>query len=493
MGFFFARSATGPARRHAAVDRVEAVIACDLSGRILHVNDVFLALTGWSREDLVGRDQSMLLDAADVGSDAERALWDALRRGESRTTDLRRRGPGGRLHFLDARCVPLTGRDGRPSEVVFFATDATERRRQEAEREAVIAAIGRSQATITFALDGTILDANDNFLHTMGYDRAEVVGRKHEIFVDPAYRASPEYAAFWHALRGGDYHSGRFRRIAKGGREVFIQGTYNPILDAAGKPVKVMKFAADVTDQVRLLDDLRRLIDRNFGDIDRAVDRSTGEAGHAAARARETEGDVQTMAAASEELANSVAEIAGSMAKSRGATDAAFTEVTNAAALTRRLAEAAVSMSGIVGLIQNIAGQINLLALNATIESARAGEAGRGFAVVAQEVKNLANQAARATDQIGGEITGVQSISEDVVGALATIQASVETMRGHVIATASAVEEQSAVTRDMSAGMQRTAASVAEISSRVASIAGAVGEVTTAVGATREAAKVLAR
>jgi methyl-accepting chemotaxis protein len=150
-------------------------------------------------------------------------------------------------------------------------------------------------------------------------------------------------------------------------------------------------------------------------------------------------------------------------------------------------------MSGIVGLIQNIASQINLLALNATIESARAGEAGRGFAVVAQEVKNLANQASRATDQIAGEIGNVQAVSAQVVGSLGTILASVETMRDYVVRTAAAVEEQSVVTQDMSANMQDAAGAVGAIAQNIGAISQAVGSVSQAVETTKGAARVLAR
>jgi methyl-accepting chemotaxis protein len=181
------------------------------------------------------------------------------------------------------------------------------------------------------------------------------------------------------------------------------------------------------------------------------------------------------------------------MSKSQAATDGAFAQVVSAGQATQRLTEAGVAMGGIVGMIQNIAGQINLLALNATIESARAGEAGKGFAVVANEVKNLANQAAKATGQITKEIEGVQSISGEVVVALDGIRGSIDNVREYVAATASAVEEQSAVTRDMSSNMQTASSAVDTITNNISSIAAAVTQAEAAISKTKEAAQVLAR
>jgi methyl-accepting chemotaxis protein len=209
---------------------------------------------------------------------------------------------------------------------------------------------------------------------------------------------------------------------------------------------KVVKFATDITAQMELLANLKTLIDHNFGEIDGAVDRSTSEARAASMAADETSSNVQMVAASAEELAASIGEISQSMTKSRTATDNAFERAVAAGQCTEKLTTAAQAMNGIVGLIQNIAGQINLLALNATIEAARAGDAGKGFAVVASEVKNLANQAARATDQISKEIDGIQSTSDEVVTALDSIRDAIGDVRDYVTVTASAVEEQSSVT-----------------------------------------------
>jgi len=304
----------------------------------------------------------------------------------------------------------------------------------EAEVSGQLAAISRSQAVIEFDLDGTIRTANENFLATVGYVLPEIAGRHHSMFVDPAERDSAAYREFWAKLRRGEYHAGEYRRIAKGGREVWIQATYNPILDAAGRPFKVVKYAIDVTAQV--LDRIRNAHVRS---------------------------QLESVAAGSQELNASVRDIATSMARSRETTSATFDLVMAANAATEKLAEAGASMGGIIDMINTITGQINLLALNATIESARAGEAGRGFAVVASEVKNLAGQAGSATETIRREIEVMREISGDVVGSLEAIRQSMQQVLDYVTATATAVERQSEVAGQISETMQRAAAEASRI------------------------------
>jgi methyl-accepting chemotaxis protein len=248
------------------------------------------------------------------------------------------------------------------------------------------------------------------------------------MFVDQAEVNGAAYPEFWAALNRGEFQAGEFKRIGKGNREVWIQASYNPILDLNGKPFKVVKYASDITKQV-----LVRMGNERVRSM------------------------MDSVAAGSEELNASVREISEAMMKSRATAMSAVDQVSSADAQASRLSDASRAMSGIVELIGNITGQINLLALNATIESARAGEAGRGFAVVASEVKNLANQAKQATDKIGSEIESLNGISSDVVTALASIKKAIENVSEYVTSTAAAVEEQSTVTNEMSSSMQRAA------------------------------------
>ncbi|KQT83352.1 PAS domain-containing methyl-accepting chemotaxis protein [Methylobacterium sp. Leaf466] len=477
----------------AALSQSNGIIEFDLDGVIITANERFLEVVGYDLSEIQGRHHRLFVEADEQAGPAYADFWQTLRSGRYQAAQYRRLGKGGREVWIEASYNPVLDRSGRPFKVVKIATDVTARKLMDADRQGQIEAIGKSQAVIAFDLDGTILDANANFLSTLGFDLSEIVGRHHGIFVEPEVRAGAAYGEFWAALRRGVYQAGQFKRIAKDGRAVWIEASYNPILDASGRPYKIVKFASDVTAQVTMLMKLQALLERNFGEIDGALAVSDRESAAAAQAAGSTSTNVQTMAAAAEELAASVCEISQSMSKSRHATDDAQNQVKAAGAFTHRLTEAATAMGGIVGLIQTIAGQINLLALNATIESARAGEAGRGFAVVAQEVKNLANQAATATQRISTEIDSVQAISRQVAGSLDRIGGSVETMRDHVIATAAAVEEQSVVTQDMSSNMQVAAEAVTAIARNLHGITGSVGSVSQAVATTKDAVRVLAR
>jgi methyl-accepting chemotaxis protein len=317
---------------------------------------------------------------------------------------------------------------------VKFATDVTQQKLRTADLAGQIAAIGKSQAVIEFNMDGSILTANENFLNTLGYSLGEIQGKRHSMFVEASERDGAAYREFWANLNAGLYQAGEFKRIGRGGKEIWIQASYNPILDLNGKPFKVVKYATDTTAQV---------IARKKSDSVRGM--------------------METVAAGAEELNASVREISETMSKSRQTASEAVGRVDAADQQAQRLSAASEAMGGIVELIGNITGQINLLALNATIESARAGEAGRGFAVVASEVKNLANQAKQATDKIGQEIGNLNGISADVVSALTAIKQSIQEVSEYVTSTAAAVEEQSTVTSEMSTSMQRAAAEAAGI------------------------------
>ena len=417
-----------------AIGKSQAVIEFTLDGTILSANANFLAAMGYALEEIRGKHHSLFVEPATRDSAAYREFWAALNRGEYQAGEFKRIGKGAKEVWIQASYNPILDMNGKPFKIVKFATDVTAQKLKSADIAGQLQAIGKSQAVIEFTLDGAIKTANEGFLATMGYALAEVQGKHHSLFVEPATRDSAAYREFWAALNRGEYQAGEFKRIGKGGKEVWIQASYNPILDLNGKPFKVVKFATDVTPQV-----MRRLKSEAVSSM------------------------MEMVAAGAEELNGSVREISHSMVKSKEAADDAFERTIAADHATERLSEVAQSMNGILTLIGSITSQINLLALNATIEAARAGEAGRGFAVVATEVKNLAAQAKSATDEIAVEITGMKDVSGKVVDGLRAIKESIDRVRDHVTATASAIEEQSTVTDEMSANMQRAAAEASSV------------------------------
>jgi methyl-accepting chemotaxis protein len=418
----------------AAIGRAQAEIAFNLDGTIITANENFLRTLGYSLGEIQGKHHSMFVEPATRDSAAYREFWASLNRGEYQSAEYKRIGKGGKEVWILASYNPILDEKGKPFKVVKFATDVSEQKLRTADLAGQIAAIGKSQAVIEFNMDGSIITANENFLNAVGYSLGEIKGKQHSMFVDPSDSDGAAYREFWANLNAGKYQAGEFKRIGKGGREIWIQASYNPILDLNGKPFKVVKYATDTTAQV--------------------IARKKSES---------VRGMMESVAAGAEELNASVREISETMTKSRQTASEAVVRVDAADQQAQRLSAASESMGGIVELIGNITGQINLLALNATIESARAGEAGRGFAVVASEVKNLANQAKQATDKIGQEIGNLNGISADVVSALTAIKQSIQEVSEYVTSTAAAVEEQSTVTSEMSSSMQRAAAEAAGI------------------------------
>lgn len=422
----------------AAISKSQAVIEFKLDGTIITANENFLNTLGYTLDQVVGKHHRMFCEEAFTKSNEYKEFWARLNRGEFSAGEYKRIGNGGKEVWIQASYNPIMDMNGKPFKVVKYATDITETKLKNADFSGQIDAIGKAQAVIEFNLDGTIINANSNFLGALGYNLDEIKGRHHRMFVEPSEAASAEYQAFWDRLRRGEYDARVYKRIGKGGKVIWIQASYNPIFDASGKPFKVVKYATEVT----------RIIE-------------TGEI------AEETSSNVQSVAAAIEEMAASVGEISKNMSLSKEAVNGIMAATTQSSAAADQLMSSMKSMESVVTLINNIASQVNLLALNATIEAARAGDAGRGFAVVAAEVKNLANQTTKATEDIAREIQGVQSVSSSVAETVRNITASAESVSQYVTGVAGAVEEQSSVTKEISSNTQRMARSVEDITTRI--------------------------
>lgn len=431
----------------AAINKSQAVIEFEMDGTIIDANANFLSAMGYSLDEVKGKKHSMFVEPAFANSAEYAKLWETLRSGQFLSAEYKRIGKGGKEVWIQASYNPINDMNGKPFKVVKFATDITASKLQFADFSGQIEAIGKSQAIIEFDMDGTIRTANNNFLAAMGYTLGEVKGKHHSMFVESSYAHSSDYAEFWKALGRGEFSSSEYLRIGKGGREVWIQASYNPILDMNGTPFKVVKFATDITDQMNARLESQVLTSESLE-------------------------NVNSVAGAATELQASVQEISESMQRSQQAVNDIVDRTKEASDLTEKFQASALEMENVVHMIRDIAEQVNLLALNATIEAARAGDAGKGFAVVANEVKNLATQTSNATDEIRNEIKSLQEASDQVVDSTSGIAKASDLVREYISTVASSVEEQSAVTSEVSSNMNNISAQISQLDECVRRISG---------------------
>jgi methyl-accepting chemotaxis protein len=666
----------------AAIGKAQAVIEFNLEGNVLTANENFLHSMGYTLEEIRNRHHSMFVDEEYRRSAQYKEFWAGLNRGEYQAGEYKRIGKGGREVWLQASYNPILDMNGKPFKVVKFATDVTAQKLRNADFEGQMAAARKAQAVIEFTLDGKILDANENFLNAVGYTLDEITGRHHSMFVDEEYRRSAQYKEFWAALNRGEHQSDEYKRIGKGGREVWLQASYNPIFDLNGKPFKVVKFATDISaakcafhsmashidrigrgdippkltdtcggdfvaltasinncidglgglveanevlqrmavndytqkvqgnysgvfaevgkavnltgdrvrsmvdavkqvaqgslerlqefkqvgkrseqDEVvpaliRLMENLESLIKDTEMLIKAAVDGKLGTRADAgrhpgefrkiveginrtlevvveplkvtaenatalassseeltavsqqmAGNAEETATQANVVSAASEQVSANVASVASAAEQMQ----ASIREISKNANESARVAKNAVSVAqstnvtvkklgessqeigNVIKVITTIAQQTNLLALNATIEAARAGEAGKGFAVVANEVKELAKQTAKATEDISQRIEAIQGDTRGAVGAIEEISNIINQVNDISNSIASAVEEQTATTNEIGRSVAEAAQGVGNIAKNIGGVAVAAKNTTQGASDTQKASQELSR
>ncbi len=487
----------------AAIARSQAVIEFNLDGTVITANDNFLKVMGYRLEEIQGRHHRMFVEPAEAASQEYRQFWSDLNAGEFRAAEYKRLAKGGGEVWILATYNPIKDASGRPFKIVKYATDVTAAKLRNADYEGQLQAISKAQAVIEFSLDGTVITANENFLKVLGYRLDEIQGRHHRMFVEPAYGASAEYREFWAELNAGHYVAAQFKRIGKGGREVWIQASYNPIFGLNGKPAKVVKYATDITANKEIEFGIERMaatlaaaaeeLTANSQTMSATAEETSVQAQVVSAASEQVSHNVQTVATATEEMTASIREIA------KNATDAArvATQAVKVADATNttieKLGESSVAIGKVIKVITTIAQQTNLLALNATIEAARAGEAGKGFAVVANEVKELAKETARATEDIGGKIEAIQGDTNGAVSAIREISTIINQINDLQSTIASAVEEQTATTNEIGRNVSEAAKGSAEISQNITGVALAARSTTEGTQSTLKAADALTR
>ncbi len=494
-------------RTLSAVSKSQAVIEFDLQGKVLTANENFCRALGYELKEIVGNHHRMFCDPSYVTTPAYQDFWARLGRGEYDAGTYKRHAKGNREIWIQASYNPVF-RNGKPVKVVKFAVDVTEAKKKAIDDAGKLEALSRSQAVIEFLPTGEILTANENFCSAMGYALGELVGKHHSIFCDPSYARTEEYKRFWQRLAQGEFIANEFVRYGKGGKEIWIQAAYNPIVDADGKVYKVVKFATDVTSRMSAISeiagalrslsegDLTKTLQRSFvpsmeqlrhdfnatieklsetlttvGHNASAIAAGSRELGHSAeAFSRRTEqqaASVEETAAALEEITTTVAdssqraEEAGRLvAETKRGAEESGTVVRNAVAAMDQIEKSSREITNIIGVIDDIAFQTNLLALNAGVEAARAGEAGKGFAVVAQEVRELAQRSASAAKEIKALITTSSQHVKNGVGlvgqtgrALEHIVTQVADINTNVAAIVKASKEQTIGLREINSAI----------------------------------------
>ncbi len=530
----------------AAINRSQAVVEFDLEGTVLNANDNFLKALGYKLEEIRGKHHSIFVDPAYARSDDYRAFWARLREGTFDAGEYLRFGKGGKEVWIQATYNPILDRAGKPFKVVKYATDITGQKLSAADLAGQLAAIDKAQAVIEFGLDGTIVSANQNFLDALGYRLDEVKGKHHRIFVDAEYAASPEYRQFWSDLSHGHFNAGEYLRIGKNRKEVWIQATYNPILDANGRPFKVVKYATDITAQKkaqreteRMVVEMQRVIEAlaegdltlkldgafegsfavlqsqmnktidTLRDMVYRMDQAAGAISGAANDISEGNSNLskrtQDQSSALEETASSLEEMTATVKQNA----ANATQANQLASGARDLAEkggqvvgSAVTAMGaitdsskkvadIIGVIEQIAFQTNMLALNAAVEAARAGDQGRGFAVVAAEVRNLAQRSASAAKEIKSLIQDSQEKVEQGAKLVNRSGGTLQEIVASVKRVSDIVGEISAASGEQASGIDQINSAVTQMDKSTQQNAAMVEEAAAAAESMSEQARTL--
>ncbi|WP_429038226.1 methyl-accepting chemotaxis protein [Aeromonas veronii] len=374
-----------------AVHGSVATITFTPDGTVLAANDLFLNVVGFSAPEVIGQHHRIFCDKLYAQSSDYQQFWADLKQGRSRTGVFQRFNKRGEAIWLEATYFPVKLR-GVVTKVIKIAADITEHRLQLLSQQAVVTALDRSLAVIEFTPGGEVIAANGNFLHTMGYTLAQVQGKHHRIFCDDQfYRDQPH---FWDELGRGQFKSGLFCRQNSHGSKVWLEATYNPILDDNRRVVKVIKFASDITERINKSDAVRE----------------AAMLAHDAAR----------------ETLNCAERGAGLLSSVVDTSSLIASQLTHSIGLINQLNEQSRSIEAIVSTISSIADQTNLLALNAAIEAARAGDQGRGFAVVADEVRQLAARTSLSTDEIAKVVQNNRELTAKVTSEMSDVASSAE-------------------------------------------------------------------
>lgn len=389
-----------------AIKHSVAVIEFTPAGDILDANELFLTIAGYSKSEVIGQHHSVMCPADYVTTMSYKTFWEDLRSGKPNKGSFERRNKRGEVLWLEATYFPISV-NNKVVKIMKIATDVTNEKLNSLAKEQTLDSLDKSQAIIEFTPDGHILNANKNFTDTVNYELSEIQGKHHRIFCeDLFYNENPN---FWNDLQQGQFKGGQFLRKDKNGTPIWLEATYNPVLDINGKVVKVIKFARNITEHIEKESAVR----------------------DASNMANNTSLDTVKITEHAAQLLNYSVELSNQVSEKSHATNAQID----------KLSEQAESIQAIVLTIKSIADQTNLLALNAAIEAARAGEQGRGFAVVADEVRQLASRTSQSTSEIETVVLNNKTITEGVQDSMISVSGDVEKGRVQLSEIAEVMEE----------------------------------------------------
>lgn len=451
------------------------VSEANLRGDITAINNKYMEISQYSKEELIGQPHSITRHP-DMPKAVFKEMWATIGRGKMFRGIVKNRKKDGTPYYVDAVIAPILGENGKPKKYLGVRYDITAIEIERQQMKGLFQAVDASFAYIEFDTDGNVLTCNKNFQEVMEYSEDEVKGKHHRIFCDPKEASSAEYSQFWPDLKAGHAKSGIFKRRSRNGKDVYLQAVYSPIKNEVGQVSKVIKIASDVTEQ-QIVNEIQEIasmlasasaeLTATATEMSKTASQTSRESESAATAAEEISAGVQTVATNMEEMVASIKEIGRSTNESAQMAKTTLEGAQASNAIVTKLGTSSKEIGDVVKVISSIAQQTNLLALNATIEAARAGEAGKGFAVVANEVKELAKQTAKATDDITQKIGAIQSDTQGAVTAIGSISQAIEKLNGLSAVVATAVEEQTATTNEISRVVSESKKGVENIASTV--------------------------